>query len=133
MDYCSTHPESTMWYYASDMQIKIHSDTMYLSEPNAKLRIGGHLYLGNKQIQQPHPLPMAHSFAIKQCSNTWFLQSLKLSLTQSLSMLKRAMSRALLIYATELSPSQCEDTQLHMCAMDAHTPVHTKRATRILM
>jgi hypothetical protein len=26
LDYCSTHPEATIRYYASDMQLKIHSD-----------------------------------------------------------------------------------------------------------
>jgi hypothetical protein len=30
------------------MQLKIHSDASYLSEPKAKSRIGGYFYLGNK-------------------------------------------------------------------------------------
>jgi hypothetical protein len=30
------------------MQLKIHSDASYLSEPNAKSHIGGYLYLGKK-------------------------------------------------------------------------------------
>jgi hypothetical protein len=47
LDYCRTHPESSIRYYASDMQLKIHSDASYLSEPKAKLRIGGYFYLGN--------------------------------------------------------------------------------------
>jgi hypothetical protein len=47
LDYCSTHPESTIRYFASDMQINIHSDASYLSEPKAKSRIGGYFYLGN--------------------------------------------------------------------------------------
>jgi hypothetical protein len=46
--YCSTHPESTIRYFASDMQLKIHSDTSYLSKPKAKSRIGGYFYLGGK-------------------------------------------------------------------------------------
>jgi hypothetical protein len=54
IDYCST---------ASDMQLKIHSDASYLSEPMAKSIIGGYSYLGNKKkyprnpIQWPTPLP----------------------------------------------------------------------------
>jgi hypothetical protein len=32
MDHCSTQPESTIRYYASDMQLKIHSDAYYYSE-----------------------------------------------------------------------------------------------------
>jgi hypothetical protein len=31
------------------MQIKIHSDTPYLSEPKAKSRLGGYFYLGNNK------------------------------------------------------------------------------------
>jgi hypothetical protein len=48
LDYCSTHPEANIRYYASDMQLKIHSDASYLSEPKAKSRIGGCFYLGGK-------------------------------------------------------------------------------------
>jgi hypothetical protein len=47
LDYCSTHPESTIRYFASDMQLKIHSDASFLSEPKSKSRIGGYFYLGN--------------------------------------------------------------------------------------
>jgi hypothetical protein len=46
LDYCTTNQESTIRYYASDMQLKIHSDASYLSEPKAKSRIGGYFYLG---------------------------------------------------------------------------------------
>jgi hypothetical protein len=46
LDYCSTHPEATIRYYASDMQLKIHSDASYLSEPKAKSRIGVYFFLG---------------------------------------------------------------------------------------
>jgi hypothetical protein len=48
LDYCSTHLESTIRYFSSDMQLKIHSDASYLSEPKAKSRIGRYFYLGNK-------------------------------------------------------------------------------------
>jgi hypothetical protein len=48
LDYCSTHPEYTIRYFASDMQLKIHSDASYLSDPKAKSRIGGYFYLGGK-------------------------------------------------------------------------------------
>jgi hypothetical protein len=49
LDYCSTKPHATIRYYASDMQLKIHSDVFYLSEPNAKSRIGGYLFLGKNK------------------------------------------------------------------------------------
>jgi hypothetical protein len=56
LDYCSTHPESTIRYFASDMQLKIHSDASYLSEPKAKSRIGGYFYLGNNTNSPEKPL-----------------------------------------------------------------------------
>jgi hypothetical protein len=36
LDYYGTHPEASIRFYASDMQLKIHSDASYLSEPKAK-------------------------------------------------------------------------------------------------
>jgi hypothetical protein len=53
LDYCSTHPESTIGYLASDMQLKIHSDASYIYEPKAKSRIGDYSYLGNKSDSKP--------------------------------------------------------------------------------
>jgi hypothetical protein len=47
IDYCSTHPEASIRYYAFDMQLNIHSDASYLSDPKAKSIIGGCFYLGN--------------------------------------------------------------------------------------
>jgi hypothetical protein len=55
-DYCSTLPEVNIRYFASDMQLKIHSDASYLSEPKAKSRIGGYFYLGNKSDSRMKPL-----------------------------------------------------------------------------
>jgi hypothetical protein len=46
LDHCSTHPESNIRYFASDMQLKIHSDASYFSAPKAKSIIGGCFYLG---------------------------------------------------------------------------------------
>jgi hypothetical protein len=56
LDYCSTHPESNIRYFASDMQLKIYSDASYLSEPTDKSRIGGYFYLGNKTNSHIKPL-----------------------------------------------------------------------------
>jgi hypothetical protein len=41
LDNCSNHPESTIRFFASDMQLKIHSEASYLYEPKAKSRIVG--------------------------------------------------------------------------------------------
>jgi hypothetical protein len=38
------------------MQLKIHSDASYLSEPKAKSRSGGYLYVGNKTNSSKKPL-----------------------------------------------------------------------------
>lgn len=46
LDYCSSNPEATKLYKASDMILKIHSDAAYLVEPGARSRAGGFFYLG---------------------------------------------------------------------------------------
>jgi hypothetical protein len=47
LNYCATHPNPKIWYHASDMALKIHSDASYLSAPKARSRVGGHFFLGN--------------------------------------------------------------------------------------
>jgi hypothetical protein len=56
LEYCSTHPESTIRYFASDLQLKIHSDASYLSESKDKSRSGGYFYLGGKYDSRMKPL-----------------------------------------------------------------------------
>jgi hypothetical protein len=53
LDYCATHPDSTIRYRASDMILRIHSDASYLSEAKARSRSGGHFYLGDKDSNSP--------------------------------------------------------------------------------
>ena len=48
LDYCATHPTSTIRYHASDMVLKLHSDSSYLNALGACSRQGGHFFLGNK-------------------------------------------------------------------------------------
>ena len=48
LDYCATHPNATICFHASDMILKIHSDASYLSETEARSRVGGYFFLGNK-------------------------------------------------------------------------------------
>jgi hypothetical protein len=52
LDYLSTHPDATIQYHASDMVLHIHSDTSYLSVSNARSRLGGLFFLGNKPPKQ---------------------------------------------------------------------------------
>jgi hypothetical protein len=48
LNYCATHPDAKLQYYASDMVLKVHSDASYLSESKARSRAAGHYYMGNK-------------------------------------------------------------------------------------
>jgi hypothetical protein len=40
INYCTTHPEATLCYSASDMILNINGDTSYISEREAKIRAG---------------------------------------------------------------------------------------------
>lgn len=46
LDYCASHPDATLRFYASDMTLRAHSDASYLSESEAHSRVGGHFFLG---------------------------------------------------------------------------------------
>ena len=48
LDYCASHPDGSICYHASDMILKLHSDSSYLNAVRARSRQGGHFYLGNK-------------------------------------------------------------------------------------
>jgi hypothetical protein len=48
LDYLATHPDATIRYHASDMILHIHSDASYLLVSNAKSRLRGLFFLGNK-------------------------------------------------------------------------------------
>jgi hypothetical protein len=52
LDYLATHPDATIRYHASDMILHIHSDASYLSVSNARSRLGGIFFLGNRSPEQ---------------------------------------------------------------------------------
>jgi hypothetical protein len=52
LDYLATHPDATIRHHASDMVLHIHSDASYLSVSNARSRLGGLFFLGNKSPEQ---------------------------------------------------------------------------------
>jgi hypothetical protein len=52
LDYLATHPDATIRYHASDMILHIHSDASYLSVSNARSRLGGLFFFGNKSPEQ---------------------------------------------------------------------------------
>ena len=47
LNYFATHPNASIRYHRSGMVLYIHSDASYLSERNARSRMGGHFFLSN--------------------------------------------------------------------------------------
>jgi hypothetical protein len=54
INFCTTHPDTTIQYTTSDMVLHIHSDASYLSEPNARSPLGGYFFLSSKQNSDKH-------------------------------------------------------------------------------
>jgi hypothetical protein len=52
LDYIATHPDAIIRYQASDMILHIHSNASYLSVSNARSRLGGLLFCGDKPPQE---------------------------------------------------------------------------------
>jgi hypothetical protein len=50
--YFATHPDATIRYHASDMILHIHSDASSLSVSNARSRLGGLFFCGDKSPEQ---------------------------------------------------------------------------------
>jgi hypothetical protein len=50
LDYFATHPNTTIRYHRSGMVLYIHSDASYLSEPNARSRMGSHFFLSSPPL-----------------------------------------------------------------------------------
>eukprot|EP00957_Ditylum_brightwellii_P088900 6769573-Ditylum_brightwellii.AAC.1 len=50
MDYCASHPDTTIWFYASAMILQLHSDASYMNEPQARSTASGHFFVGNKIV-----------------------------------------------------------------------------------
>jgi hypothetical protein len=51
-DYLATHPDATIRYHAYDMILHIHSDALNLSVSNARSRLGGLFFLGNRSPEK---------------------------------------------------------------------------------
>jgi hypothetical protein len=52
LDYLVTHPDATIRYHASDMILHIHSNASYLSVSNARSRLGGLFFCGDKYLHE---------------------------------------------------------------------------------
>eukprot|EP00957_Ditylum_brightwellii_P039196 2964917-Ditylum_brightwellii.AAC.1 len=56
LNYCATHPESTIQYTASNMVLYIHTNALLFAVPGAKRRAGSHFYL-SAALEDPNNLP----------------------------------------------------------------------------
>ncbi len=51
LDYAASQKDAIVTYQASDTRLAIHSNASYLSEPKARSRAGGHMFMaGNEDI-----------------------------------------------------------------------------------
>jgi hypothetical protein len=75
LNYCATHPNTTVHFHASDMcHLHISSNASYLSEPKACSHVGGHFYLSSTSANPNKPpslnAPLPHNNgAIHMISN----------------------------------------------------------------
>jgi hypothetical protein len=51
LDYAASHPDATITFLPSNMQLHVHSDASYLSEPQSRSRAGGYFCLGDPNFQ----------------------------------------------------------------------------------
>ena len=57
LNYAATHPDAVVRFHKSEMQLHIHSDASYLSEPKARSRAGGFFFLDGKDDPRPDSPP----------------------------------------------------------------------------
>ena len=61
LNYCTTHPDAVVCYHTSEMGLHGHSDASYLSESEARSRIGGIFFLRDCHATTTPPDPDAPS------------------------------------------------------------------------
>jgi hypothetical protein len=114
LNYCATHPDATLRYRASDMILHIHSDAAYLNETEARSRVGGHHFLGDRAtpINQPTNQAMEPFLTLPKSSNILSHPPQKLKLEQPFSMEKKLWPSALHLqkWATHNLPLPCKLT-----------------------
>ena len=70
LNYAATHPDAKVRFHKSEMQLHIHSDASYLSEPKARSRAGGFFFLDGKDDPRPNsPPPPVNGPAHILCEN----------------------------------------------------------------
>ncbi len=61
LDYLATHPKATVWFYASNMILNVHSNASYLSETNAHSCTSGQFFMGWK-LDAKRPIKLYEAF-----------------------------------------------------------------------
>ena len=54
LDYLATHPAAKIQFHALAVNLNIHSDASYLSEPRARSRLTGYFFLGDVPKKGEH-------------------------------------------------------------------------------
>ena len=54
LDYVATYPDAIILYKDNNMILHVHSAASHMSEPKARGRAGGHLFLSNKSNNVPN-------------------------------------------------------------------------------
>jgi hypothetical protein len=49
LDYMASQDEAVLTNKASNMVLAVHSNTSYLSEPKARSRVGGHMFMAGRE------------------------------------------------------------------------------------
>lgn len=57
LNYCATNPDAVVHYHASGMGLHAHSDASYLSESEARSRVGGIFFLSDCAVTPSPPTP----------------------------------------------------------------------------
>jgi hypothetical protein len=72
LDYAATHPDAILRYKRSDMALHVHSNALYLSEPEVRSRAGGHHFLSsrptNPTTKAPSRQPTNNASIHAECS-----------------------------------------------------------------
>ena len=55
LDYCATHPDAKIRFFASEMILQVHSNAAYMNETRARSTSSGHFPPGN-QIKKGKPI-----------------------------------------------------------------------------
>jgi hypothetical protein len=61
LNYLAMHPDAKVRFWASDMVMNIHSDTLYLTEPNVRSHACGHFFMGSLP-QHGKPIKLNSAF-----------------------------------------------------------------------